>query len=315
MLTVAEFNTTFSKSIRNSFFLQSMEAIENSAAARWMDISDTTEYTESYTSTEAVDLPSYLNEGQVLPTVDLGKGYKATFDSAEVGSKIKYTYKARLKAKDSTETLLKDINDLKNGAIYGLYTFFEQQTHRLLNEAFVTTNFAAPDGKALCANDHTRNSTGTTFDNLLAASALDVSVVDTVEKTGGAFVDAQGQPMSQMFNKIIVKKGGKAAQAAKRIFGYASKDQFRPTSIGSLNIYEGAYTIIETPWITSNTAYFFMSDAEMSNLKNPLFAHFMERPKIQGDMEDDDALNRFMKYAYSFKFGIRNLPFNVLGSE
>ena len=283
MVTVAEFNTTWSKSIVESFDEQSKEAIRNSAMNMILDISDTTEYTESYNATEAMDLPGYIDESENLKDSSTGKGYKVTFDSAEFGHKIKVTYKARLKAKDSTEKLLEVINREKNNAIIQMNTFLEIETHKLLNEAFSSTAYLAPDGLTICNDAHVWNSTGETFDNKLSAgTALSSTVVDAVERYAGAFTDAEGNPMPLNFKKIVVKKGGKAATAAKRLFGIPNaQGQYSPTSVGNIDIYNGFYTIIETPYMTSNTAYFFIADFEGTGMKNPLFCNFVERPKIQ----------------------------------
>lgn len=315
MVTVAEFNTDWSKSIVESFDQQSKDAIRNSAMNMILDISDTTEYTESFNATEAMDLPGYIDESENLKLSATGKGYKVTFDSAEFAHKIKITYPSRLKAKDSTEKLLEVINREKNNAIITMQIFLETETHKLLNEAFSSTNYLAPDGLSICNDAHVWNSTGTTFDNKLSAgTALSNTVVDAVEAYAGAFKDAQGNPMPLKFNKIVVKKGGAAATAAKRLFGVPNaQGQYSPTSVGAIDIYNGFYTIIETPYLTSGTAYFFIADHEMLGQSNPLFCNFIERPKIQGAMEEKDNLDWIMKVAGSFKFGCRSLPFTILG--
>ena len=94
MLTVQEFNTTYSKNVVKNYDLQSKEAIMKSAASRIFDISDTTEYTESFNATEAMDLPGYFDEGETLKESTTGKGYKVTFDSREFGHKITITKKS-----------------------------------------------------------------------------------------------------------------------------------------------------------------------------------------------------------------------------
>ena len=72
-------------------------------------------------------------------------------------------------------------------------------------------------------------------------------------------VDSKGKPMPVSMKSIVVKKGGKAAVAARKLFGmYGS--QYSPTVIGDINIYMGEFNIIETPYIISDTAYYFMGD-------------------------------------------------------
>lgn len=314
MLTVQEFNSNFTKAIRGYFDNQSKAAIKNSVMNRIFQVEDSSEYVASYISTEGITLPTYIGESETPNVSNIGKGYKTTFESAEFAHSIIVTYKERLKNPDSTEKLKNITNAKKNGAIIAMNTFLEKETHRVFNEAFSSTSFLAPDGATLCADTHTWNSTGRTFDNLLASSALDLTVIDTVEKVGGAFVDAAGTNMPLNFKYILVKKGSKAAQAAKRIFGFTSREQYRPTSIGNLNIYEGSYTIIETPWLTSDTAYFFIADHAELSLDNPLFVDFTQRPAMQSEFKEQNNLDWTNTVAGSFKFGIRNMPFTILGS-
>jgi hypothetical protein len=92
-----------------------------------------------------------------------------------------------------------------------------------------------------------------------------------------------------------------------------SAGQYSPATVGVINIYEGAYTIIETPYLTSTTAYFFLADAMDMNISNPLFINFVQRPQIEGDFTQIKNLNWEASVAASRKYGIRNLPVTVLG--
>jgi len=83
--------------------------------------------------------------------------------------------------------------------------------------------------------------------------------------------------------------------------------------LGNINIYSGKYEVIESPYLTSDTAYFFLADAEMMGIENPLFINFVQRPQIEGDFVQLKNLNREASVAASWKFGIRNLPVTVYG--
>lgn len=314
MLQVSEFNTLYSKNVRKAFDDGTKDAIRNSSMNKIFQIEDTGEYTEYFTTMEGNNLPTYINEWEALPTVDFGKGYRSVFSSKEFGHKIAVTYQARLKTKDSDEMLLKYVNNLKNKAIVALYTFLEKETHKMLNDAFAGASLVAPDLNPICYATHTWNSTWTTFSNVMSSSALDISVVDEAVRVWGAFVDSNGNPMPLDFKTIIVKKGGKAHTLAKKIFGFTADKQFRPTTIGAIDIYEGEYTIIATPYLTSNTAYFFLADWAALGIENPLFVNFIERPTLQTDFTSPDNLNWTASYAGSFKFGCRDMPFVILWS-
>jgi hypothetical protein len=217
---------------------------------RIFQVDDSTEYTSSYISTEGIDLPKYLSESENAPISDIGKGYKTTFESAEFGHAIIITAKERIKNKDNTEKLLQITQAKKNGLLYAMHTFLEQQTHRLFTEAFASSTFLAPDGFPMISATHTWNSTGKTFSNLLPGAGLDLAMFDYVGKVAGSFEDSKGSRMPLKFNTVVVQSGSTAFKQARRLFGYESDAQYRPTSIGGINIYQGAVNIIETPWMT-----------------------------------------------------------------
>jgi len=306
VLTVAEFNTEFSKNIKEMFDNQSREAVKNSAFSLVYDVSDTSEYTASYTSTEGVDLPAYFDEGEPLKNSRIGKGYKVTYDSAEFGHKMAITKKARLKVGDNTESIAKIADKQKNSLIISMKTFIEKETRALLdyaNGSNAAYKILAPDLKPLYADNHTWKSTGTTFDNNLGTSAIDLTHAAAVKEYAGAFVDSHGVPMPLVFNKIFVRTGGTASRQAKAI--YASKNaqgQYQVTDLGDINIYSGDVQVIEIPWMTSGNDYFYMADTSMLNVDNPLFVEFVQRPMAEGTFKENDNLTWEMPYSCSFKF-------------
>ena len=316
-LTVGVFNTEFSKDIKEMFDNQSREAVKNSSFGMIYDVSDTSEYTASYTSTEWVDLPAYFDEGEPLKDSDIGKGYKVTYDSAEFGHVMAITKKARLKVGDKTESIAAIANKQKNSAIIAMKTFLEKECWALLdytNGSNATYKILAPDLQPLYADAHVWNSTGTTFDNNLGTDAIDLNHAQDVVSYGAAFVDSHATPMPLDFNKIFVKKGWAAARQAKAV--YASKNaqgQYQVTDIADINIYAWAVQVIETPRMTSGNDYVYTADTMALNLDNPLFVEFVQRPESEGTFKENKNLTWEMPYSASFKYGIKNMPFNVLG--
>lgn len=178
-----------------------------------------------------------------------------------------------------------------------------------------TSSVVSPDGEAAFSANHGWNSSANVWDNLLAAVALDLNVVREVERRAAAFVDARGCEMPMFPNKIIVKAGSTAAQQAKKIFDVTvNNNQYRVDDPTDLNIYAGRYTIIETPYIESDTAYFFVADMDnMANtgIQNPRHFRFQQRPMLEGTLLQTE--NMAYEYAYSeaIKFGLTNQPFNM----
>jgi len=124
----------------------------------------------------------------------------------------------------------------------------------MLNDAFAGTYYLAPDGIALCGT-HVYKSTGNTFVNS-GTAVFGQDAIDDLEDYGGAFVDANGKPLPITFDTIIVKKGSDAAREAKKLFGMHG---MTPTSVADINIYEGEYTLIETPYITAANKKFWFA--------------------------------------------------------
>lgn len=315
-LTIGEFNADFAKSIKEHFDNQSWEAVVNSAYSKIFDVSDTTEYTASYISTEGVDLPDYFDEGEPLKNSSIGKGYKVTYDSAEFGHKMAITKKARLKVGDSTEKVAEIANKQKNAAIIAMNTFLEKEMCALLdytNASNASYKILSPDLKPLASATHTWNSTGTTFDNDFGTDPIDIDHAADVVSYGASFVDSHGTAMPLNFNTIFVKKGGTASRQARSVYSSRNAQwQYQVTSIGDINLYAGEVNVVEIPWMSSGNDYVYMADIEGMNIENPLFCEFVQRPQAEGVFKENDNLTWEMPYSASFKYGVKNLPFTLL---
>lgn len=318
-LNVADFNSTFSKSFKEYFDNQSQEAIRNSAYSKIFDVSDTNEYTTSYISTEGSDMPAYFDEAEPLKRSSTGKGYKVTYSKAEFGKIMSITKKARLVAGDNTEAVGKIANKEKNSAIITMNTFLEQECRSLLgytNGSNASYKILSPDLLPLYSSSHVWNSTGATFDNDRGTEAISVASAALIKAYGGAFTDAQGAAMPLNFNKIYVKTGGAAAAQAKAV--YASRNaqgQFTVTNLVDINIYSGEVQVIEIPRMTSGNDYVYVADSSAIGIDNPLFVEFIQRPMAEGTFKETDNLSWDMPYSCSFAYGIKNLPFNIIGGK
>lgn len=296
------------KWINENFENAAREAEMVSAYNKIFRVIDTNNYDSIYTSTEGASLPTYLTESETPNNFTLWEGYKVTLSSQEFGQNLIVPYKVRLLKNDSSVVFDEVVKEQLDQLVISAKYFIEKETHKMLNNGFSTV--LAPDGLSLFNNAHAFNS-WVTFDNLLAASALDLSVIDEVERIWWAFVDGNENEFPIVFDTIIVKRGSKAAEAAKRIFGL-NRGQYQPTSIANVNIYEWEYKIIETPYITSNTAYFFTS-SNTPWMTNPLHVEFVDRPGIKSMIEKEN-LDVVYPCAGSFKYGVVNMPMNWLGS-
>lgn len=319
VLSIQDFNHAFAGDIKQFFDNQSWESVMNSAYSMIYDVSDTTEYNTSYISVEGSDLPAYFDEGEPLQRSTIGKGHRVSYSKAEFGKIMSITKKARLNVPDTTEAILKIAQAQKNSAIITMNTFLETQMWALLahaNGSNTGYSILAPDGLPLYSSAHAWNSTGATFDNDLGTAAISLATAAAVEAYGGAFVDANGAAMPQNFNKIFVKKGGTASRQAKTV--YAAKNaqgQYQTATLGEINIYEGSVQVIEVPWMTSGNDYVYVADTQINGIENPLFCEFIQRPMAEETFKENDNLTRDMPYSASFAFGIKNMPFNILGGK
>lgn len=308
-MKVAYFDSVFTRDIQENFSEYSREAIENSAMSQIFEVRNSSEYTRNVTSTESIKRPSWLAESQEPPSVRLEKGYKATFVSRRFGEKIVISEDARTKAGDSMENLAEHINEEMSAAVAGTYDFMEEEAHRILNNSTNTTFYASPDGQALISANHVWNSTGLTWSNLQASAPLSAATVDAAMAYGGAFTDAEGKPMPINFTHIVVKKGGAASRAAKKLFGINTSNQFMATTIGGVNIYFGELTIVETPYLDNGNEYFFMDLS--GKFGNPLMFDIIKAPTA-GELIAESNGDYVYPYSAYVNIGIQKLPFTIL---
>lgn len=325
--TYAEFDQQFTRAIQESFANGIDKKLDAGYFNKFVYNYDTVIGQEEFTSTEGMDSPEYVDERENLKETNLEKGYKVAFTGNGFGSRCIISKEARVQARDNITNLQEHLANKMSSAIRTMSRFVEEEGHRFLNQAFtaapvvngITSKpiaIAAPDGKALIDGTHDWN-TGGTFSNLLSGGALTLAKVQEVERVAGEFTGPNGSRMPLTPTTIVVKKGHRASVAAKQIFGIrVNSDQYRVPNTGDLNIYStGQYTIIETPYLNSGTAHFFMADEIMSDMDNPLFLSFQQRPRMEGLQQMSNNLDWVYPYYAHMKYGVRNMPYGIWGSD
>jgi len=325
----AEFDNAFTKSVRQTFELGSNLAMEMSYYGKCIAVGDTTEGLEKYTSTEGMEVAKFVNESSNLPVSKLKKGRTVFIEGKGYGHRITISKDARIQARDNTTIMEKHLAEETSRAITNMNLVQEYEGHRFFNQAFTTNvvtlsttgrglSLVSPDLEPLISNNH-QYANGNTFDNLLPAAAMTLATFEEVERRSAAFVDAEGNPMPFMSKKIIVKSGGKAHQAAKRILGVRAIDsQYRVDNTDDINYrsYDG-YTIVDTPYITDEDRYFFIADfgSIQTTLENPMFLHHQQRPTFEGLQQQSNNLDWVYPFYGHLKQGMRNLPIGIYGSQ
>ena len=195
-------------------------------------------------------------------------------------------------------------------AVNRMFTFIETEAHKLLNDGFTGNEFLAPDNATIFGT-HTYQSTGTTFDNSSTTPAGEAALAE-LEQYAGAFKDANGLPMPLNLKTLVVKTGSTASTALRKVLAENSNGNLKlvADTISNVNIYNnGQYTLIETPYLDSDTAWF----AHAMNMPNSFVMNFIEQPTAQ-DMIRRENLDEVYPVSGSFTFGNVYLPQDWYGS-
>lgn len=294
------------KGVKESFDLAAKASILEYKDSRIFNFEETQEWTEIFNATEGLTGAKELADAETPPTLEESEGYQVSLSNKRFGGAIEINETDRMKAGDSTTMIDKFIERQRNDLLTDNRNLFLTNIFQMLNDAFDGTYYLAPDGAALCGT-HTYKSTGTTFDNGVT-TVFGQDAIDELEEYGGAFVDAYGKPRPITFDTIIVKKGSDAEREAKKLFAFG----ITPSAVADINIYEGAYTIIATPYITTANKKFWFALA--SREKNPLYVGISKMPSMNEPIKQNNEAIRSNCTGY-WKQGINCLPVGFYGSN
>ena len=295
------------KGIKKSFDNAIKNIIEEYKDNRIIKFYDTAEVFEIFTSTEGMTGAKELGELETPPTLKLEDGYSITITEKRFGGSIllpESTY--RREVKDNTLKVDAYIKRERNQLLKTVTHKFLTNAFLMLNESFdSSSDFLAPDGVEVCGS-HTWNSGGT-FDNS-DTQALDSAAVDTALEYAGAFTDPSGKEMPIDFDTIIVKKGSAAHRQAVKLFAKG----ITPTTVADINIYEGEFTIIATPYITTanKTKWWMRSSRE----DNSLAVGIGEYPTMREPIRESNEAIRSNVTGF-WKQGVINMPYDWYGSD
>lgn len=295
------------KGVKESFDLGQAASILEYKDSRIFNFEQTQEWTEIFNATEGLTGAKELADAETPPTLEESEGYQVSLSNKRFGGAIEINETDRMKAGDSTTMIDKFLERQRNDLIKENTNLFLTNIFVLLNDAFDGTYYLAPDAAALCGT-HTYRSTSKTFDNGVT-TVFGQDAIDDLEEYGGAFLDANNKPRPISFDTIIVKKGSDAAREAKKLFGFYG---MKPTAVADINIYEGEYTLIETPYITAANKKFWFALA--SGEKNPLYVGISKMPSMNEPIKQNNEAIRSNVTGY-YKVGINCLPVGFFGSN
>lgn len=296
------------KGIKKSFDEGLQAKIEQYKDNRIINFYDTSEISEIFVSTEGMSGSKKLSSLETPPSLKLDEGYAVTVTEERFGGAI--SIPEQVYARDSVDRTIKvdqylqrSRNALMRDNLHLLLT----NAFQFLNYAFATTYFAAPDAAALCST-HTWRGDGSTFVNGITA-ALEEGEIDTLEEYGGkVVVPGTTTPMPVDYDIIIVKKGSAASRTAKKLFAF----NISPIAVEDINIYVGAKTVIETPYISyANRNYWF---ARASQMDNSLAVGIGKYPSMNDPIKENNEAIRTNVTGF-WKQGIINMPLDYYGSD
>ncbi len=294
------------KGIKESFDGGATMKIKEFMAQGVVNFKETSEYTEIFNTRESFTGTKLLAEGETPPVAGAIEGYQVSLTAQRYGLAVEFTENDYQRAKDSTTMVEEILQSKRNALLVDSVNSLLVAGFGILNDAIAGATYLCPDGVALCGT-HTWKSTGTTFVNK-ATVALSSAAVDSALEWAGAMVDAAGHPMPIDLDTIVVKKGSAAAVMAKKLFAV----NIAPTAIADINIYEGAFKIVETPYITAtNKKFWFMLDSKKGT---PLYAGIYKMPAMNDPIKQNSESFRINATGY-YKVGINNMPFMFYGSD
>lgn len=275
---------------------------------RLFNFKNSSEWNEIFMSTEGMDAAKELAENETPPVGTLREGYSVNISPIRFGKGIEFTEDDYEKAKDSTTKVDEILKEKRNQCLISNYKFFLDKIFYAYNNAFNSSaTLLAPDGVELCGT-HVWKS-GETFINK-GTKRISTSAIDDLMEYGGAFTDADGREMPITFDTIVVKRGSENAREAKKLFAKG----IQPTQVGNVNIYEGEFTIIETPMISATNKNAWFAYDSMFEIPMPLYVGVHKMPVFNDPIKQNNEAVRMNVTGY-MKVGINNLPINFYGSD
>ena len=307
-MSASEYTLQAQKGIKESFDNGAQVAIEKYMKLPIFNVQGDDEWANICTTTEGFTGMRETAEHETPEVNTLGDGYSVQIENKRFTNAYEITSSDRQKMKDSTTMVDRFLIRKRDKALRESKVFFVKSLMDFFNNGFDTTLYAAPDTKALYADDHTWKS-GETFDNKGTAAFSEAALTAALQD-GSAIKDGGGEEMDVEYNTIVVRKNSDAHVAAQKLFAHG----ITPTAVGDVNIYEGSMTIIALPYISiANKAYWFLFDTTMPD-ENPLYAGVGAFPHFTAPItQNNEAIRQNIEGFW--KQGIVNMPYMTWGSN
>jgi hypothetical protein len=308
-MTPQEFALQAIKGIAYSFDNGMSSQLDLFVDNRVIDIYDTDEVFEIFTSTEGMTGAKKLARREAAPILTLEDGYSVQIQENTFGGAIEVPFEDYQRwQKDTTLKVDAYLTRQRDMLMMTNTKLFVDEAFMFFNYAFVTTYYQAPDTAAFIGT-HTWSTPGAaTFSNA-ATKLLSQSAIEDLEEYAGAFKMSDGKEMPLNFDMIVVKTGTANEREAIRLF---AKD-IKPTAVADINIYEGSKTIVSLPFILSANKNYWFAHASGLPTGNSLRIGIGMKPTLQdGQLQKNLAI--YTPCVGIWKQGIVNMPFDWYGS-
>lgn len=305
MATPQEFALQAVKGISKSFDNGMSGKIDQYMDNRIVDMYQTDEVFEIFTSTEGMTGAKKLARREAPPILDLQDGYSVQIQENTFGGAIEVPFEDYKRWQHDSSLKVDAYLMRERDQLMRTNTqLFLEEMFSFLNNAFATTYYAAPDAAALLGTHTWKTPGAATFANNVS-NLLSMTAIETMEEYGGAFALADGKKMPIDFDTIIVKKGSANHREAVKLFA----KEIKPTAVADINIHEGTKTIIAVPHIDDARQWF----ARSSKLDNSLKLGIGMKPTLQEPIRQNNEAIRTNCMGV-WKQGIVNMPFDWYGS-
>lgn len=314
-------------SLINGLTKATKELIDNSVEttttrqdfAKFVSATPTTEQDEKFVSTVSLWSPAKTPEGQNVAKANSAKWHETIIgmlDKTTYSSIYSYEFfKGRM---DATQKIEQEFVTNTRRHMNSMRQEMNREAYKILNLGFSAASpYLSPDLEAVFSANHTfSDSSSATFSNLLAAQAPSLEVLREVEKRLWAFTDAEWlqMPLAKT-KKIICKMWGSAAHFWKQIFFGQNYRTATLTGNNWVNIYNnGEYEVVESAYITSDTAYYFQTDYSEWLIDNPCYLWVIDFPTIYWEETNVNNMTTTVSYVSYYKVGMKNIPIGLYGS-
>ena len=296
------------KGLQEPFKMAVQKSLESYKPQNFIKFYNTSEWSEEYISYEGAEGVRELGELEEPDPISLNEGWTISITPSRFGGAIEISEDTMVKSEDSTIKVDRYIAEQRNQVLNSMVnTMMVKAYYPYVNAFNSSATVLAPDSVELCGTHLTKDG-ATWFANKTTAKLSETSYKAAVAYAG-AFKDPTDstKPMPLTWKAIMVKKGGNAANTAKRLFA----NNINPTQINDINLYQGELTIIETPYISNTEHWFLLDDSIMDS---PVVCGMNKGITFSEPMTQKNNAVRTNITMY-LKTGIVKLPVNVYGGD